>query len=496
MAQDEEMTDAAPEAETAKAGAAPADPAATLKLCAELLDRSVSSKEPRFCARALRLAMSCRADLTPAVVGAFVESALPPTSPGGDILAAVGAPPSGGASAMDTGGDGEAAGEAAEKAAEARAASAPEVEALGWVLAVVVLLDGGKGAEACAAAGAAVSRLGAFNRRTMDMLAARLYSHLSLAHERCGTLASIRPQLLGLYRAATLRHDGLGQETLLNLLLRNYLHYNLYDAAEKLRSKAQRPDAPSNHQYCRYLHYLGRIRAVQLEYTDAKECLQQALRKAPRQARGFQVVTTKWLALVRLLLGEVPERSLFRAPGSRAALQPYFELANAVRLGDLKQFQALQEQHEAAFAADKTTNLISRLRKNVIRTALRRINLSYRCISLKDVAERLGLASVEDTELVVAKAIRDGGVDAQIDHGRGVMLSKDVVDIYSTQEPQGAFHARIAFCLDTHNEAVRAMRYPPDAHKPSLESAEARKERLQQEQELRLIAEEEDEEDW
>ena len=34
-----------------------------------------------------------------------------------------------------------------------------------------------------------------------------------------------------------------------------------------------------------------------------------------------------------------------------------------------------------------------------------------------------------------------------------------VTDIYSTGEPQAAFHARIAFCLDLHNEAVKAMRY-------------------------------------
>lgn len=44
------------------------------------------------------------------------------------------------------------------------------------------------------------------------------------------------------------------QETLLNLLLRNYLHYNLYDQAEKLRSKAPRFEAHSNQQaiifYC------------------------------------------------------------------------------------------------------------------------------------------------------------------------------------------------------------------------------------------------------
>ena len=51
--------------------------------------------------------------------------------------------------------------------------------------------------------------------------------------------------------------------------------------AEKLRSKAQRPETTrSTPQQCRYLLYLGRIRAIQLEYTDAKDCLQQAARKA------------------------------------------------------------------------------------------------------------------------------------------------------------------------------------------------------------------------
>ncbi len=39
-------------------------------------------------------------------------------------------------------------------------------------------------------------------------------------------------ELLGLYQTAVLHHDEPGQETLLNLLLRNYLHYNLYDQVE------------------------------------------------------------------------------------------------------------------------------------------------------------------------------------------------------------------------------------------------------------------------
>lgn len=52
----------------------------------------------------------------------------------------------------------------------------------------------------------------------------------------------------------------------------------------------------------------------------------------------------------------------------------------------------------------------------------------------------------------MAKAIRDGGIDASISHEDGYMMSKEVADVYSTNEPQQAFHVRISFCLDIHNE--------------------------------------------
>ncbi len=86
-------------------------------------------------------------------------------------------------------------------------------------------------------------------------------------------------------------------------------------------------------------HPLNPHRAVQLEYTEARDCLQQAARKAPGSALGFQIAANKWLIVVRLLLGEIPERSEFSVPGMRAALQPYFELTTAVRSGDLTTFK-------------------------------------------------------------------------------------------------------------------------------------------------------------
>lgn len=58
-------------------------------------------------------------------------------------------------------------------------------------------------------------------------------------------------------RTATLRHDTDGQAVLLNLLLRNYLNFNLYDQAEKLVSKSVFPELANNNEWARYLYYTG-----------------------------------------------------------------------------------------------------------------------------------------------------------------------------------------------------------------------------------------------
>jgi 26S proteasome regulatory subunit N3 len=71
------------------------------------------------------------------------------------------------------------------------------------------------------------------------------------------------------------------------------------------------------------------------------------------------------------------------------------------------------------------------------------------------------------------QAIRDGVIDATIDHEHGHMRSKENPDIYSTNEPQTAFHQRIGFCLSLHNDSVKAMRFPDDAHRKELASLTA-----------------------
>ena len=66
----------------------------------------------------------------------------------------------------------------------------------------------------------------------------------------------------------------------------------------------------------------------------------------------------------------------------------------------------MAEEHAAVFSADRTQNVIVRLRHNVIRTGLRRINLAYSRIGLANVAAKLGLPDAGDVECIVAKAIK------------------------------------------------------------------------------------------
>ncbi len=58
-------------------------------------------------------------------------------------------------------------------------------------------------------------------------------------------------------RTCTLRNDFEGQASLLNLLMRNYLVYNLYDQADKLVNKSTFPELASNNEWARFLYYLG-----------------------------------------------------------------------------------------------------------------------------------------------------------------------------------------------------------------------------------------------
>ena len=92
----------------------------------------------------------------------------------------------------------------------------------------------------------------------------------------------------------------------------------------------------------------------------------------------------------------------------RTALIPYLYLTQAVRTGNIQQFQHIANHtiYKLVFKTDKNMSLVQRLGHNVLKTGLKKISLSYSRISFKDVAEKLHLSSPEATEFICAKAIR------------------------------------------------------------------------------------------
>ncbi|CAH9056995.1 unnamed protein product [Cuscuta europaea] len=426
-----------------------------LKEIGSLVEAGGYEGEVRKIARALRLTMGLRKKLNASVVSSFLNYALT-TLAGSELharLAAYLMP----LLLLNK--------DEVDMEVDTTKQLVPELEIYCYLLVLIHLIDQGKYNEAKACSLASIAHLKTINLRTIDVIASKIYYYYSLTYERTGHLSDIRGNLLNLHRIATHRRDELGQETLLNLLLRNYLHYNLYDQAEKFRSKALCFEAKSNHQFCRYLFYLGKIRTIQLEYTDAKEYLHQAAQKAPVSALGFLVQCNKWAIMVHLLLGEIPKRSVFMQKGMDKALRAYFELTNAVRIGDFELFKTVSVKFSSTFSEDGTKNLIARLQHNVIRIGLRNISISYSRISLVDVAKKLHLHfenPIVDVGSIIGKAVRDGTIDATLDHANGIMICKGKGDIYSTNEPQIAFNSRISFYLNMYNEAVCALSFPPN----------------------------------
>jgi len=449
------------------------------------IERSVSNKEPRYLYRVLRALHGMRTKLNPNVLFKVIatygqaatkaalihfklsveeEDTQPPKPKGPKALALQ---------------------------------QLPEVDVYLHLLTLVYLIDSKRYDQAVECSDQLAEKVSSHNRRTLDPLSAVCYFYYSRAYELVNRLKEIRGFLHARLRTATLRHNNDEQAMLLNLLLRNYIHYNLFDQADKLVSKSTFPDSASNNVWARYLCYLGFIKAIQLDYTEADKHLMNALRKAPQQvAIGFKQHVTRLSIVVQLLLGEIPDRKLFREKHLRKTLAPYFQLTQAVRLGNLKMFNEVVEKFKEKFHAEKTYTLIIRLRHNVIKTGIRMISLSYSRISLQDIARKLALDSPEDAEFIVCKAIRDGVIDATIDHDNRYVQSKENIDVYSTTEPQNAFHQRISFSLDIYNQSVKAMRYPPKSYNKDLESLEEQREREKQDLEYAKEIAENDDDDF
>ena len=187
----------------------------------------------------------------------------------------------------------EVEGGAAGPIAEDDAELVPELEVYvaTLVLSTLLRLGAARLDDAVACADAVCARCGAFNRRTLDLFAARTYFYYARAYDKAGRLSEVRSKILALHRTACLRHDDVGQATLLNVLVGDYVAQKQFGAAANLLKNVVFPHAASNAQLVRHHYYVGFVRAMELEYSDAKKHLTESLRKAPQPVKRLSKVS-------------------------------------------------------------------------------------------------------------------------------------------------------------------------------------------------------------
>ncbi|KAL9127975.1 MAG: hypothetical protein Q9217_003236 [Psora testacea] len=471
----------------------PVDPkvkaVADIKANFQLLERAVSQFDSRFALRVLRSISSVRKHLSPDLLATVTTETYTSSSPVAKTLLAALGKEDASFGSSDTPSEMEidqtSKDRTSSKSSSIPKEILPEIDTYLSILVQIYLFDSKSIEFGAKFSGNLIQRLRTLNRRTLDALSARVYFYYSLFFEQLAPLppspmasvVSIRPHLLAALRTSVLRKDQDTQATVTTLLLRNYLLTSHITQADLLISHSRFPPAASNNEIARYLYYLGRIRAIQLSYTEAHENLIGATRKSPAtpSAGGFYQAASKLLVVVELLMGDIPDRAIFRQPSLELAMQPYLSLVQAVRIGKIEGFLNVVQTHNALFRRDGTYTLILRLRQNVIKTGIRMMSLSYAKISLRDICIKLDLESEQSAEYIVAKAIRDGVIEATLDHEGAFMKSKEAGDVYATREPGEAFHERIRACLGLHDES--AMRFPMNQHRLELKNAQEARER-------------------
>jgi 26S proteasome regulatory subunit N3 len=219
-------------------------------------------------------------------------------------------------------------------------------------------------------------------------------------------LSKLNDQLI----AAKTRKDQNAKTTAAIKILRTFISANNYQSAESFVTSFQGlPESATNNEWAHWYYYLGRLEAIKgtgLDtYKKALKNFELALRKAPQNgAVGFKQEVNKWIVLVKLLVGEIPERSLYRVKELEQVLHPYLRLTQgffivnfifnisspkAVRLGDVDSYLKTKAEFNKRFLEDNTLTLVERIHQSVIRTAIRQISLTYSRIFINEVKVKL-----------------------------------------------------------------------------------------------------------
>ncbi|XP_043289765.1 PCI domain-containing protein 2 [Venturia canescens] len=213
-----------------------------------------------------------------------------------------------------------------------------------------------------------------------------------------------------------------GMLALVNQLLKVYFRINklhlckpLIRAIESSAYKDQFPLA----QRITYKFFVGRKAMFDSDYKAADEHLTYAFEHCHKQSKRNKRLILTYLVPVKMLLGYMPKQRLLE----KYNLMEFWELVEAVKIGDLRRLESVMTKHENFFIGAGIYLIVEKLKLLAYRNLFKKVYVAINThqIPVQSLVTALQMRGLDDidmdeTECLVANLIFEGKIKGYISH--------------------------------------------------------------------------------
>ncbi|KAF1800020.1 hypothetical protein V8B55DRAFT_1368060 [Mucor lusitanicus] len=227
-----------------------------------------------------------------------------------------------------------------------------------------------------------------------------------------------------------------GTYCMIGILFRIYFKLKQQNLCKNILRAVKAADMPSLDQFSKsdrvtFRYYLGRLYFLEEDYAKAEHELDLAFKECTtRQSKNKELIL-QILLPVKLMRGILPTASLFQKfPRAR---QIYSQLANSIKMGDVKAFNVALTNSESRLIRQGTYFAIEKAESIAIRQLFRKVylvlgqNTRIPIQTFQKALEFEGLnVEIEEAEWMLANMIYKGYMKGYLSHEKMfLVLSKD-----------------------------------------------------------------------
>jgi len=173
-----------------------------------------------------------------------------------------------------------------------------------------------------------------------------------------------------------------------------------------------------------YKYFIGRLRMFDDKYEEARDALRFALKHTPQSAHRNRQRILAILVPVEMCLGVMPSSLV----ASKYGFPQYVRMAEATKRGDLREFDAVFQEHRHVFIRLGVYLVLEQVRATVYRNLFKRFHLissstRLNIASIEAVLRWMGLdTDMDEVECILANLIYQSKVKGYLSHQKRVLV--------------------------------------------------------------------------